>query len=137
MMISCEHPIEKPEPSNNETTYLLLSELSSQYIKLSNCPADTILDLDTLLLKLSVKDCRGELSFTLADKQGAKKMTGQYINGLDTLRKYSIGKSAITGERSRSILKYFQPIPSGSWLSFRKDGKADTIKFINGFEVEE
>ncbi|MFT3678675.1 MAG: hypothetical protein QM791_00295 [Ferruginibacter sp.] len=93
--------------------------------------------MDTLLLKLTVKDCRGELSFDLTNKQGVKKMTGQYINGLDTLKKYSIGKSAITGELSRSIFKYFQPIPSGNWLSFKNSETVDTIKFINGFKVEE
>ena len=137
LMTGCKNSTEKIKSSSNETTYLLLNDLSSQYIELYNCPADTILDLDTLLLKLSIKDCRGELSFTLIDKKGVKKMTGQYINGLDTLKKYRISKSAITGELSRSIFKYFQPIPSGSWLSFEKDGKADTIRFINGFEAEE
>jgi hypothetical protein len=137
LMTGCENSIERKELANNETTYLLLNEISSQYFELYSCPVDTILDLDTALLKLSVKECRGELSFTLTDKQGVKKMTGQYINGLDTLKKYTIGTSAITGERSRSILKYFQPIPSGKWLSFEKNGKADTVKFVNGFKVEE
>lgn len=135
IMTSCNSSQKRKEVSKSETTYLLLDDLTTQYLELYNCPVDSTFYLDSFELKLSIKDCRGELSFVLVDKQAHKKIIGQYVNGLDTLKKYSIGKSAITGEKSRYVLKYFQPIPSGKWFYFTNDGKVDTVIFKDGFKA--
>ena len=135
IMISCKQTIKKEEDIKTDTTYLLLDGLLDQYIELNKCPTETVMDLDTFVLKLSVKDCKGKMSFILADKRSNRKIAGQYENGLDTLKKYSISKSAITGDQSRSILKYFQPIPTGTWFYFDDSGRIDTVIYKNGFRL--
>jgi len=135
IVISCKPTIKKEEVLKTGTTNLRLDELLDQYIELDKCPIETVMDLDTLVLKLSVKDCKGKMSFILADKRSNRKIAGQYENGLDTLKEYSIGKSAITGELSRSILIYFQPIPTGTWFYYDDSGRIDTVIYKNGFRL--
>jgi hypothetical protein len=66
-------------------------------------------------LDAEIEDCRGKMKISQFDTLGTLMVQGYYINSLDTLKKYSIGKSAIDGSRHIHVLEYFQPLADGVW----------------------
>ena len=69
-------------------------------------------------LDADIADCKGKMKIRQFNKSGALMIEGFYENSLDTLKKYSIGKSAIDGTRGVSIMEYFQPLAEGTWIYY-------------------
>lgn len=70
---------------------------------------------------------KGESTFKLLDRQNTVVMKGEYANALDTLCKYkfakSIGFSDGKFHYGVSVIKYFQPLQSGTWHYFNSRQK--------------
>ncbi len=120
----------------NEMIEVYLKEFSV-YFSPDSCVCEMKVELyDTAYLQISLSSCEGKMKFKQIHNRGNVLSEGEYMASLDTLKEYSIGKSAITGNRKISVLKYFQPLPEGKWIFYRKNAKVDTIYYSNGLEVQ-
>jgi len=59
-------------------------------------------------------------------------LEGAYQATMDTFKKTFIGRSAITGNRRRSVEYYYQPLPEGFWVYYRNGKKIQTRHYRNG-----
>lgn len=69
-------------------------------------------------LKVDLLTCDGKLNFKEIDSSGRVITEGSYTASLDTLKKYSTGKSVINDSLTIAIEKYFQPIATSNWKRF-------------------
>lgn len=83
-------------------------------------------------LKLFLNDCGGECFIELRNKKKQLIMTGYYVNGPDTLQKYSFAKRVGPpfDKKYYSVLKikYLSPLRSGTWTFYDNKGN-QTDKF--------
>ncbi len=129
LCLSCKNKELKPKsiviendikPLNKIIYQVHLKQFSAYFLPDScNCQMNIDL-LSGGYLKLNLKDCRGEMSFKFIDTIKKNEIEGQYINSLDTLKRYSYERSAIDGNEDISILQYFEPLPNGIWKYFKK-----------------
>lgn len=108
----------------HEKEYLqvYLKEFSIYFLP-DSCVCKMNLDLSSKeKMTINLFDCKGKMSFKIFNSKGKLTVEGFYINSLDTLRKYSIGKSAIDGSKKIEVMNYFQPLPEGVW-NYYKEGK--------------
>jgi len=56
---------------------------------------------------------------------------GYYANSLDTLKKYIAGKYAHGKSSSIGVLKFFQPLKDGEWMTY-KNGSVKREKYVMG-----
>lgn len=78
-------------------------------------------------LKIFLKDCKGECDFEVYDKKSKLRITGSYVNAIDTLSKY---KGAVIRGLPRNIrksrirlIKYMVPFEKGTWTYYDENGK--------------
>ena len=90
-------------------------------------------DLDgDLKLKITLFDCNGKMHLECF-RQGVKREEGNYINPFGLLRQYSKGVNGITGKRRISVLEYYQPVRTGEWFFYDKNGRPlNKKKYDNG-----
>lgn len=78
-------------------------------------------------LKLFLKDCGGEAYIELFNKKNKLVMTGHYVNGPDTLLKYSFAKQVGYPFDKKYYgvwtIKYLNPLQKGTWTYFDGNGK--------------
>lgn len=118
----------------HEKEYLqvYLKEFSIYFLPV-DCVCNMNLDLFSKeKMTIDLFDCKGRMSFKVFDSKGKLTLEGFYINSLDTLRKYSIGKSAIDGSKKVEVINYFQPLPDGVWRYYKEGKIIKTIQYKGG-----
>lgn len=84
-------------------------------------------DFSGKTLRIYFSDFKGESRFDLFDKNDRLLITGNYINSIDTLVKYkfakTIGASKGVSKYSVVVVRYFQPLKSGHWIYYDKNGE--------------
>jgi hypothetical protein len=85
-------------------------------------------------LKLYLKDCRGEARFELFDKKNDIKMSGNYRNAIDTLKKYRFARYLAQSdgiEKYRiSTFRYLYPLKCGEWIYYEGIGKKKKSRIV-------
>ena len=88
-------------------------------------------------LKMYLKDCKGEAYFELFDKKNELRMTGNYDNAIDTLKKYKLarylGETNDIEKYRISAIKYLYPLKAREWTYYedRKNRKKSrTIIYV-------
>lgn len=78
-------------------------------------------------IKLYLKDCKGEAHFELFDKKKGLRISGNYDNAIDTLKKYRLGRYLAQPEGvekySISAIRYLYPLKAGEWVYYEGEGK--------------
>lgn len=78
-------------------------------------------------LKLFLKDCQGEAYFELFGKKSELRMSGNYDNAIDTLKKYRLGRhlgeNEGTEKYSVSLIQYLYPLKAREWIYYEGEGK--------------
>jgi hypothetical protein len=92
-------------------------------------------------LKLYLKDCKGEAYFELFDKKNGLRMSGNYDNAIDTLKKYRLGRHLAQPDGiekySITAIKYLYPLKSREWIYHEGTGKrkrSRTVSYIYTIE---
>ena len=122
------------EEKKHDYTPIFLKEYSI-YFEPDSCICKMKVDLDVSSkgkLMIDLFDCKGRMNFQCFDSTNKLIVEGSYINSLDTLKKYSIGRSAITDESKVDILSYFEPLPDGLWSYYKNGKKIKNVMFEKG-----
>lgn len=123
--------------SESEILQIHLKEFDLYFLP-DSCKGNLSIEtgVDKRRLEINLLDCKGQLNLKLFDSTNNLVLKGQYLNSLDTLKKYSVGKSAIDGAKQLSLMKYFEPLANGEWVYY-KAGIVDTIiHYKNGLKIE-
>jgi hypothetical protein len=106
----------KSQVNSKEYLQLYLKEFNV-YITPNSCSGAMNVELSNGqgVLKVNLVDCKGKLIFKHYNSSGKLVVEGAYASSLDTLKRYTTGKSAIDGSRRISVYSYFQPLPDGVW----------------------
>lgn len=87
------------------------------------------------ILKIFLKDCGGACSIKLYNKKKRLKMTGNYVNGPDTLTKYKYSKQLGPPFDKKYYgiqkIKYVSPLQKGLWTYYDEKGK-----IVDSFQYE-
>lgn len=88
-------------------------------------------------LRLFLKDCKGEAHFELFDKKNEMRISGNYDNAIDTLKKYKLGRYVGEPEGIEkyrvSAIQYLYPLKAREWVYYEgygKNKKSRTVKYI-------
>ena len=86
-------------------------------------------------LLIDLLSCKGKMNVRQVDSKGKLVAEAIYEESLDTLKRYSVGRSAVIDTSTLSVMKYFQPLPDGIWKFFN-NGKVDTVVYKGGLEMK-
>jgi hypothetical protein len=98
-----------------EVIPIYLKEFNITFLP-DSCNCKMSIDLIEKKGKLDIEllTCDGKLNFKELDSLGRLIAQGSYIASLDTLKRYSVGKSVINDTITTTVLKYFQPIATNN-----------------------
>jgi hypothetical protein len=124
-----ESPIEKT-PLDTLDIYLREFDVS---FSPENCVGKQRVELndDTGYVSVDLYDCKGRMKFSQFNKAGILQVEGFYVNSIDTLKKYSMARSAVNGSKRLFIYKYFEPLADSTW-TYYENGKPSTKKVFHG-----
>jgi len=125
LLVNCNRVSTTKRADSVNSIRIYLSDFEVN-LKLNHCPLDTVIQLDSTYLHLALSDCRGASRFELKDVHNNLLQVGQYANGVDTLKKYESGVNAVTGDRRIRVVKYFEPLPEGTWYYYRNGTLVDS-----------
>lgn len=135
--LSCDSTSNHKVEKSSEIVQVYLKEFDTYFLP-DSCQCKMIIKMPGKEgeLRVDLQSCTGMMTVKQINSVGEIVVEGKYAPSLDTLKKYSIGKSAITGLREVTILNYFQPLPDGIWNFFNEDSTAKKIRYAVGIEVE-
>ena len=76
--------------------------------------------------KFVFHDIKGQCSFERFIN-GKLYQRGQYVNSLDTLKRYVSSRNAHGKNSSISVQEYFEPLKNGEWITFKAGKKIKEI----------
>ena len=134
----CKNGIDSgPQKDAQDPIEIYLKEFQV-YFAPNNCDTQIVITLpgNKGRLEVTLFDCRGKMEFQHFDSTNTLVVHGFYSNSIDTLKKYSIGKSAIDNSKSIKVLKFFQPLPTGQWKYYSQNRKIKNESYQLGILIE-
>lgn len=126
---AAQKPINKVQIYLNEFDVYILPDScnSKMHVKLPDNKGE---------LRINLADCMGKMNVNQYDSSGNLILNCNYAPSLDTLKTYSYGKSAVTGQSKVTVLDFFQPLPDGEWNFYKNNKIIRTIKYKSGVEEQ-
>lgn len=102
---------------------IYISEYDYSFTPQKDGCVDTLLRVieDGRKLKMTLLDCRGKM-YLECFKNNKKSEDGNYSNSLDLLKKYTTRVDGIKGAQTIQVREFYQPLRSGTWCFYDKNG---------------